>query len=149
MSQSNVFPFLTESLYAVIAERDFQNPNPKARPIVFERHVDGEDSTLAGAEMYQKRLGGTYGQTWIARLLPLNPAVFTIIAVVEETGQVVIEHVHADTVEEAACTLAQERPELSFVAAVPGALHEGIELHFFGECVVDADTLLETYDESA
>ena len=68
---------------------------------------------------------------------------FTVVGYYEESGQSVCEHVTANNGIHAFWVVAQARPDLSMVVAMPGHLTEGAgEVVFPGEGVVDADTIL-------
>lgn len=72
-----------------------------------------------------------------------NREPFTVIAFVEETGQLVAHHVVAHDASEAFTEAAKVDPTITFVVALPGHRSEDNDLFFPGEGVVDADTVLD------
>jgi len=68
---------------------------------------------------------------------------FTVIAFVEDTGQIVAHHVVADDASNAFQLAAEIDPTITFVAALPGHQREDKELFFPGEGLVDAETVLD------
>lgn len=68
---------------------------------------------------------------------------WTVIGYFENNGQSVLHHVEADNGMQAFFALAQDEPELTMVAALPGHLTEAEgDVIFPGEGVVDAATVL-------
>ncbi len=67
---------------------------------------------------------------------------FTVIAVVDETGQTVVHHVRAIDISGAFTAVAEIDPSLSMVVALPKQQCEGKELFFPGEGLVDGETIL-------
>lgn len=68
---------------------------------------------------------------------------YTVIGVIEETGQIIAHHVAAKCSTSAFTAAAEKDPSLSMVVALPGHQREGKELTFPGEGMVDAETVLE------
>lgn len=71
---------------------------------------------------------------------------FTVIAVDEQTGQITSDFVEAHNRTHAFYVAAEERPSLTFVVALDGHVMEGNGLDFPGQCMVDAETVLEQTD---
>lgn len=77
----------------------------------------------------------------------------TVLGFIENNGQIVMAHVTADDLQAAFLAAARKHPEATFVASLPGHLHESeggkVEhggIGFPGEGVVDAETILEQDD---
>ncbi|PUB87029.1 MAG: hypothetical protein DBP02_01945 [gamma proteobacterium symbiont of Ctena orbiculata] len=58
-----------DALYVITAERDTFDVREDSRPIVFEQYLDRGAASLDNAKAFQRRLGGKYGKTRIAKLL--------------------------------------------------------------------------------
>lgn len=70
---------------------------------------------------------------------------FTVLSVYEEGGQIVSDHVEADNSVDAMVSVADERPEASLVAALPGHLKEGVDIEFAGEGLVEGSQYLANH----
>ncbi len=71
---------------------------------------------------------------------------FTVIGVVEESGQIVCHHVMAESDLNAFAQAASLDSFLSMVAALPGHISEGQGISFPGEGMVCSETVLEQPD---
>lgn len=68
---------------------------------------------------------------------------FTVVAFIEDTGQIVCHHVHARDALNAFAAATSLDMTMTMVAALPGWLHEGEGVTFPGEGLVDAQTVLD------
>lgn len=72
---------------------------------------------------------------------------FTVISFYDESGQIVCDHVTANSGSHAFALVAKQRPGCTLVSAVKGHLTEASEdIAFPGEGVVDAETVMEQPD---
>lgn len=68
---------------------------------------------------------------------------YTVIGYYESNGQIFAHHVEADSIMGAFAVVAAMHSDAVMVCALGGEHHEGEELAFPGEGVVDAETILE------
>ena len=68
---------------------------------------------------------------------------YTVIYIHPDNGQICAEHVQAENAMAAFTAAAEETSEAEFVLALEGHNLEGETLHFPGDCVVCAETVLE------
>lgn len=67
---------------------------------------------------------------------------FTVIAIVDESGQIVCHHVMAKSELNAFAVLAEKENYLSMVAVLPGHVKENRGIAFPGDSLVDSETIL-------
>lgn len=67
---------------------------------------------------------------------------YTVLGYYTETGQSFSHHVFAKNAQHAFYVVAEEHESASMVCAIKGHIHEGEEVEFAGESVVDADIIL-------
>ena len=62
---------MSKEIYVLVCERDLpigSYPDDDPRPLVMEQYIDGDHASLDSAKSFRDRLGGRYGNVWIARL---------------------------------------------------------------------------------
>jgi hypothetical protein len=65
-----------------------------------------------------------------------------VISISEETGQIMSDHVRAESGSQAFSVVAGDRLDVTFVAVLDGHIFEGAGIAFPGDRMVDAETVL-------